>query len=41
VAAAKDKDVEKEILREATRLFAARGVEATSLQEVADAVGVK
>jgi len=41
VAAAKDKDVEKEILREATRLFAARGLEATSLQEVADAVGVK
>jgi AcrR family transcriptional regulator len=41
VAAAKDKDVEKEVLREATRLFAARGVEATSLQEVADAVGVK
>ncbi len=41
MAAAKDKDVEKEILTEATRLFAARGVEATSLQEVADAVGVK
>jgi len=51
VAAAKDKDVEKEInapsatpaviLREATRLFAARGLDATSIQEVADAVGVK
>lgn len=41
MAATKDKDVEKEILREATRLFAARGVEATSIQEVADAVGVK
>lgn len=41
MAAPKDKDVEKEILREATRLFAARGVEATSIQEVADAVGVK
>lgn len=41
MASPKDKDVEKEILREATRLFAARGVEATSLQEVADAVGVK
>jgi AcrR family transcriptional regulator len=39
--AAKDKDVEKEILREATRLFAAHGVEATSIQQVADAVGVK
>jgi AcrR family transcriptional regulator len=35
------KDVEKEILAEATHLFAARGVEATSLQDVADAVGVK
>lgn len=34
-------DVEREILREATRLFAQKGVEATSLQEVADAVGVK
>ena len=34
-------DVQKEILREATRLFAQKGVEATSLQEVADAVGVK
>ena len=41
MAAAKDKDVEMEILREATRLFAAQGVEATSIQEVADAVGVK
>ena len=41
MAAAKDKDVEKEILREATRLFAARGLDATSIQEVADAVGVK
>jgi TetR/AcrR family transcriptional regulator len=34
-------DVQQEILREATRLFAHKGVEATSLQEVADAVGVK
>ena len=34
-------DVEREILRESTRLFAQKGVEATSLQEVADAVGVK
>jgi len=48
LAATRDREVEREgaatdavILREATRLFAARGVEATSLQEVADAVGVK
>jgi TetR/AcrR family transcriptional regulator len=41
VAATKDRDVETLILTEATRLFAARGLEATSLQEVADAVGVK
>ncbi len=34
-------DVRTQILREATRLFAAQGFEATSLQEIADAVGVR
>jgi AcrR family transcriptional regulator len=34
-------EVPEKILVEATRLFAARGFEGTSLQDVADAVGVK
>jgi AcrR family transcriptional regulator len=34
-------DVRAKILTEATKLFAERGVESTSLQEIADAVGVK
>lgn len=34
-------DVREQILEEATRLMAARGFEGTSLQAVADAVGVK
>jgi TetR/AcrR family transcriptional regulator len=34
-------EVREKILLEATRLFAARGFEGTSLQDVADAVGVK
>jgi len=34
-------EVREKILSEATRLFAKRGVEATSLQEIADAVGVR
>lgn len=34
-------DVRTQILAHATRLFAAQGVSGTSLQEVADAVGVK
>jgi AcrR family transcriptional regulator len=34
-------DVRSKILAEATRLFAERGVEGTSLQEISDAVGVK
>jgi len=34
-------DVRERTLREATRLFAARGFDATSLQEIADAVGVR
>jgi AcrR family transcriptional regulator len=33
-------DVRSRILAEATRLFAAQGVEGTALQEIADAVGV-
>ncbi|MDB4970813.1 MAG: Transcriptional regulator, TetR family protein [Myxococcales bacterium] len=34
-------DVRTKILEEATRLFAAHGVDGTALQEIADAVGVK
>jgi AcrR family transcriptional regulator len=34
-------DVRGKILTEATRLFAQKGVEGTSLQEISDAVGVK
>lgn len=34
-------DMRDKILAEATRLFARKGVEGTSLQEIADAVGVK
>jgi TetR/AcrR family transcriptional regulator len=34
-------DVRSKILGEATRLFAAQGVEGTALQEIADAVGVR
>jgi AcrR family transcriptional regulator len=49
VASSKERDPESSapsatpdvILREATRLFAQKGLEATSIQEVADAVGVK
>ena len=34
-------DVRAKILQEATRLFAANGVDGTSLQDISDAVGVK
>ena len=34
-------DIRHKILTEATRLFAERGVEGTSLQDISDAVGVK
>ncbi len=34
-------DVREKILEEATRLFAAQGVDGTALQEIADAVGVR
>lgn len=34
-------DVRTKILNEATRLFAAQGVDGTALQEIADAVGVR
>jgi TetR/AcrR family transcriptional regulator len=34
-------DVRTKILEEATRLFAAQGVDGTALQEIADAVGVR
>ncbi len=34
-------DVRSQILNEATRLFAAHGVAGTSLQQIADAVGIK
>jgi len=34
-------DVRAKILTEATRLFASQGVESTSLQEIADAVGMR
>jgi AcrR family transcriptional regulator len=40
-AAAPTAPTEEQILAAATRLFAARGVEATSLQDVADAVGIR
>ncbi|MGZ3428447.1 MAG: TetR/AcrR family transcriptional regulator, partial [Polyangia bacterium] len=33
-------DVRTKILEEATRLFAAQGVDGTAIQEIADAVGV-
>jgi AcrR family transcriptional regulator len=35
------RDVRDQILDEATRLFAARGVDGTSVQEVAEAVGIR
>jgi TetR/AcrR family transcriptional regulator len=34
-------EIRSKILEEATRLFAAKGVDGTALQEIADAVGVK
>ena len=34
-------DVRGQILKEATKLFAAKGFDGTSVQEVADAVGIK